>query len=152
MRMNPWLTGFYKVERKLSDVIPVLRITPKATEPSTVSVFLSVVKCGCVCRAQTCAHSGIERSTLAKGFIHGWPKTLKNFRIFEHFDILRPYISATVTTRGIWSKSEKNPSNSPIHLSHQYRRISHCVSHSDTALRINVWQLSRCFHWLTVLS
>jgi len=92
---------FYRVGQKLSDEIPVLRITPKATEPSTVSVFLSVFKCGGVCRAQTCAHSGIERSTLAKGFIHGWPKTLKNFRIFEHFEILRPYISATVTTRGI---------------------------------------------------
>ena len=37
--------GFYRVGQKLSDVIPVLRITPTATEPSTVSVFLSVVKC-----------------------------------------------------------------------------------------------------------
>ena len=26
------------------------------------------------------------------------------------------------------------------------------LSYSDTALGINVWQLSRCFHWLAVLS
>ena len=30
--------GFYRVGQKLSDVIPVLQITPIATEPSTVSV------------------------------------------------------------------------------------------------------------------
>ena len=54
--------------QKLSDVILVLRITPRATEPSTVSVFLSSVKCGRICRTQTCAHSGIEPSTLAEGF------------------------------------------------------------------------------------
>ena len=53
--MDQSLTGFY-------------RITPRATEPSTVSVFLSSVKCGLICRTQTCAHSGIEPSTLAKGF------------------------------------------------------------------------------------
>ena len=52
----------------MSDVIPVLRLTPIATQPYAVSVFLSVAKCGRVCRAQTCAHSGIEPSTLAKGF------------------------------------------------------------------------------------
>ena len=66
--MDQSLTGFYRVGQKLSDVIPVLRITPRATEPSTVSVFLSSVKCSRICRVQTCAHSGIESSTLAKGF------------------------------------------------------------------------------------
>ena len=40
------LTGFYRVGQKFSDAIPVLRITPRATESSTVSVFLSIVKCG----------------------------------------------------------------------------------------------------------
>ena len=44
--MDQSFTGFYGVGQKLSDVIPVLRITPRATEPSTVSVFLSSVKCG----------------------------------------------------------------------------------------------------------
>ena len=66
--MDQSLTGFYRVGKKLSEVIPVLRITPRATEPSTVSVFLSSVKCVRICRAQTCAHYGIEPSTMAKGF------------------------------------------------------------------------------------
>ena len=66
--MDKSLTGFYRVGQNLSDVIPVLRITPKANEPSTVSVFLSGVKCGRICRAQSCAHSGIEPSTLTTGF------------------------------------------------------------------------------------
>jgi len=67
------------VGQKLSDVIPVLRITPTATEPSTVSVFLSVVKCSRVCMAHTCAHSGIEPSRSAKGFPQGKPKSMKKF-------------------------------------------------------------------------
>jgi len=76
--MDPSLTGFYKVGQKLSDIIPVLLITPRATEPTTVSVFLSVVKCISLCRAHTCAHSGIEPSTLAKGFPQGGKKVGKN--------------------------------------------------------------------------
>ena len=87
--MDQSLTGFYTVGQKLSDVIPVLRITPRATEPSTVSVFLSSVKCGRICMAQTCAHSGIEPSTLAKGFLQGRPKVRKNF---EFFTISRLYV------------------------------------------------------------
>jgi len=58
--------------------MPVLRLTV-ATQPSAVSVFLSVAKCGRVCRAQTCALSGIEPSTLAEGFLRGGPKVRKNF-------------------------------------------------------------------------
>jgi len=77
MCMDPSLTEFYRVGQTLSDVIPVLQITPGATEPSTVSVFLSVVKCGRVCKAQTCAHSGIEPSRLAKGFPQGGTKSFK---------------------------------------------------------------------------
>ena len=99
-------------------------------EPSTVSVFLSVVKCGHVCRAQTYAHSGIEPSRLAKGFLQGGPKNPLKIRIFYHLQILR--ISTTVKNRGIWSKSGKNPSTSPIHLSHL-----HCVPK-------NTWP---CFWW-----
>ena len=45
---------------------------------ATISSFLSVAKCGSICRAQTCAHSGIEPSTLAKGFLQGGPKVRKN--------------------------------------------------------------------------
>ena len=43
--------------------------------------LLSVVKCGRICRAEICAHSGIEPSTLAKGFLQGGPK----IRFFDHF-------------------------------------------------------------------
>jgi len=56
-------------------------------EPSTVSVFLSVVKCGRVCSAQTYAHSGIEPSRLAKGFIQGGTKN------FEFLTICILYVS-----------------------------------------------------------
>jgi len=44
MCMDQSLTGFYRVSQKVRDVIPVLRITPIATQPSAVSVFLSVAK------------------------------------------------------------------------------------------------------------
>ena len=82
--MDQSLTGFCRVGQKLSDVIPVLRITPRATEPSTVSVFLSSVKCGRICRAKTCAHSGIE-PFLAKGFQRMGQKFEKKIRISDHF-------------------------------------------------------------------
>ena len=74
---GPSVTAFYRVSQKVSDVIPVLRITPRATEPSTVSVFLSVVKCGSVCRAQTCAHSGIK--PFGQGVSTGWAKKFEKF-------------------------------------------------------------------------
>ena len=45
MCLDPSPTGFYRVSQKLSDVIPVLRLTPIGTQPSAVSVFLSVAKC-----------------------------------------------------------------------------------------------------------
>ena len=88
------LTGFYRVGQKLSDVIPVLRITPRATEPSTVSVSLSSVKCSRVCWAHTCAHSGIEPSTLAKAFQRMGQKFEKiEFRTISSLHV--PYISVT---------------------------------------------------------
>ena len=43
---GPSVTVFYRVSQKVSDVIPVLRLTPIGTQPSAVSVFLSVAKCG----------------------------------------------------------------------------------------------------------
>jgi len=88
MCMDPSLTGFYRVSQQLSDVIPVFRITPRATEPSTVSVVLSVVMCGRVC-AQTCAHSGIEPFRLAKGFPQGGPKSSKKI---EFLTISKIYV------------------------------------------------------------
>ena len=62
----------------MSDVMPVLRLMPIATQPSAVSVFLSVAKCGRVYRAQTFARSGIEPFTLAKEVLQGGPKVRKN--------------------------------------------------------------------------
>jgi len=93
--MDPSLTGFYRVSLKVSDVIPVLRLTPIATQPSVISVFFSVAKYGRVCRAQTCAHSGIEPSTLAKGFLHGGPKVRQNLEFLTISSLYVPYISAT---------------------------------------------------------
>jgi len=36
---------------------------------ATISIFLSVAKCGPIRRAQTCAHSGVEPSRSAKAFL-----------------------------------------------------------------------------------
>ena len=93
--MDPSLTGFYRVNQKVSDVIPVLRLTPIANQPSAVSVFLSVAKCGRVCRAQTCAHSGIQPSTLAKGFLQSGSKVRQNFEFLTISRLYVPYISGT---------------------------------------------------------
>jgi len=68
---------------------------------ATISIFFSVAKCGSLCRAQTCAHSGIEPSRSAKAFLQGGPKSSKKFRIFYHFETLRPHISETLRNRGI---------------------------------------------------
>ena len=46
MCLDPSVTGFYRVSQKVSDIIPVLRLTTIGTQPSAVSVFLSVAKCG----------------------------------------------------------------------------------------------------------
>jgi len=46
-------------------------------------LFLSSdAKCSPICRAQTCAHSGVEPSRSAKAFLQGGPKSSKKFRIF----------------------------------------------------------------------
>ena len=81
MCLDPSVMGFYRVSQKVSDIIPVLRLTPIGTQPSAVSVFLtspSAVDCSRICRAQTCAHSGIEPSTLTKGFQRMGQKFEKN--------------------------------------------------------------------------
>jgi len=103
--MDQSLIGFYRVGQKLSDVIPVLRITTRATEPSTISVFLSSVKCGLICRAQTCAHSGIEPSTLAKGFLQDGPKVRKKIEFLTISSLYVPYISVTAKNTGSLTSS-----------------------------------------------
>ena len=72
-------------------------------EPPTVSVFLSVVRCGRVCREQTYTHSGIEPSRSAKGFLQGGPKNSLKKRIFDHLQTLR--ISATAKNRAIQQRT-----------------------------------------------
>ena len=57
---------------------------------ATISIFISVAKCGSICRAQTCAHSGIEPSRSAKGFLQGWPKCSKIIRKFHHSRLYVP--------------------------------------------------------------
>ena len=108
MCMDPLLTGFYRVSQKVSDVIPVLRLTPRATQPSPISVFLSVAKCGRVCRAHTCAHSGIELSTLAKGFPQGGPKVRKNFE-FQNISSLYLKIEAYKQRMQLYDHPCRNP-------------------------------------------
>ena len=68
---------------------------------ATISIFLSDAMCSPICWAQTCAHSGVEPSRSAKAFLQGGPKSSRKFRIFHHFEILRPYISETIKNRGI---------------------------------------------------
>jgi len=81
MCMDPSLTGFYRVVQKVSDVIPVLGIMSRLL----FLFVLSVVKCGWICRAQTCAHYGTEPSRLAKQFPHGGSKTPRNLHLFRSF-------------------------------------------------------------------
>jgi len=101
--MDPSLTGFYRVGQKLNDVIQVLRITPTATEPSTVSVFLSVASSAVAYYAGhrpahilALSHPGWPVEWVSTG----WAKKFEKNRIFDHFENVRPYISATVINRG----------------------------------------------------
>ena len=67
----------------MSDAKPVFSISPIVLQPAIVPVSSQrrELKCSRICRAETCAHSNIEPSTLAKGFLQGGPK----IRIFDHF-------------------------------------------------------------------
>ena len=73
--IGPWGRGNGDLKTQKMGVVSFVQRT------ATISVFLSVAKCSSVCRAQTCAHSGIKPSTLAKGFLQGGPKV----QIFDHF-------------------------------------------------------------------
>ena len=87
---------------------------------ATISIYLSDAKCSPICRAQTCAHHGIEVSRSTKAFLQGGPKSSKKFRIFHHFETLGPYIPETIKNRGI-----KAVYPCPIQLSHLYGQIAH---------------------------
>ena len=94
---------------------------------ATISISLSDAKCSPICSAQTCAHSGIERSRSAKAFLQGRPKTSKKFRIFHHFLSLRLYILKTIKIEAYKQRSEKKVYLSPIQLSHVFGPIGHVV-------------------------
>jgi len=78
-----------------------MRVVSFVHRTGTISISLSDAKCSPICRAQTCAHSGVEPSRSSKAFLRGGPKSSKKFRIFHHFETLRPYISETIKNRGI---------------------------------------------------
>ena len=94
---------------------------------ATISIFLSVAKCGSICRAQTCAHSCLKPSEFGQGVSTGGPKSSKKFRIFHNFETLRPYIAETIKNRGIQAAygksfiSRKKLYISHIQLSHRSR-------------------------------
>ena len=98
MCLEPSVTGFYRVSQKVSDVIPVLRLTPIGTQPSAVSLASpSAVHCGRICRAQTCAHSGIEPSTLDRGFYRMGQKFDKNSNFWPFLASSSPIRKAPLT-------------------------------------------------------
>ena len=92
---------------------------------ATISIFLSDAKCSPICRAQTCAHSGIEPSRSAKVFLQGGPKSSKKFRIFHHFETLRPLSQKLLKIEAYKQRTEKKLYLSPIQLSHVYGPIAH---------------------------
>ena len=80
----------YRMGQKVSGRIPILRITAIAPEPMIPFLFvLSVVKCGQICRAQTCAHYGTEPSRLAA--VSTW--RIKNLHLFRSFLVFASPIS-----------------------------------------------------------
>jgi len=49
---------------------------------ATISIFLSVPKCGSICRAQTCAHSGDRTVIIGQGVSTWWAKKFEKISIF----------------------------------------------------------------------
>ena len=93
---------------------------------ATISIFLSASKCGWICRTQICTHPGIEPSRSAKAILQGGPKSSNKFRIFHHFEILRPYISETIKNKRHKQRTEKSfiP---PLSRCHVYGPVAHGV-------------------------
>ena len=67
---------------------------------------------------------------IGQGVSIEWAKnfeSLQKFRIFHHFETLRPYISETINNRGISAAYGKKLYLSPIQLSHVLGPIGHGV-------------------------
>jgi len=93
--IGPWRAGGGELKTQKMGVVSFVQWT------AIISIFLSAFKCGSICRAQTCAHSGIESSRSAKAILQGGPKSSKKFRSFHHFETLHQYISETIRNRGM---------------------------------------------------
>ena len=76
--IGPWRAGGGVVKNSKMGVVSFVQRT------ANISIFPSASKCGSICRAQTCAHSGVEPLRSAKAFLQGGPKSSKTFPIF-HF-------------------------------------------------------------------
>ena len=104
MCLDPSVTGFYRVSQKVSDIIPVLRLTPVGTQPSSVSVFLSVAKCGGLqshmlgTDLRTFWHRAIH---FGQGVPKDGPKVRKKFEFLTISSLYVPYISVTAKNRGL---------------------------------------------------
>jgi len=117
---------------------------------ATISIFLSDAKCGPVCRAQTCAYSGVEPSRSAKAFLQGGPKTSKKFRIFHHFETLVHISQKLLKIEAYKQRSEKSfispLSNCRMCLDPSvtwFCRVSQKVSDVIPVLRLTPMGLSR---------
>ena len=115
--IGPWGEGELKTQK--------MGVVSFVHRTATISIFLSVAKCGSICRAQTCAHSGVEPSRSANAFLHCGPKSSKRFRFFNHFEILRPYIEKLLKIEAYKQRREKKLYLSPIQLSHVFGPIGH---------------------------
>ena len=100
--IGPWGAGGKGVKTQKMGVVSFVLRT------ATISIFLSNAKCGPVCSAQTCAHSGVEPSRSAKAFLQGGPKTLKKFRIFNHFETLVHISQKLLKIEAYKQRSEKS--------------------------------------------
>ena len=65
------------------------RVVSFVHRTATISIFLSDAKCSPICKAQTCAHSGVEPSRWPRRFYRVGQRVLKNF---EFFTISRLYV------------------------------------------------------------
>ena len=88
MCLDPAPTGFYRVSQKVSDVIPVLRLTPIGTQTSAVSVFLSVA-------------TTLKAIHFGKGVPKDGPNVREKFEFRTISSLYVPYISVTAKNRGL---------------------------------------------------
>ena len=100
--IGPWGAGEGELKLKKMGVVSFVQRT------ATISISLSDAKCSPVCRAQTCAHSGVEPSRSAKAFLQGGPKTSKKFRIFHHFETLVHISQKLLKIEAYIQRSEKS--------------------------------------------